>query len=88
MFLNVWNSIRDFIVNLFSNIRWGNIFIFFMGIIVGFVICWMIYLNIFFKRIKKTSEINQKAYDEENVVKTEDVAREVAKELRNSFGMK
>ena len=73
MFLNVWNSIRDFIVNLFSNIRWGNIFIFFMGIIVGFVICGMIYLIIFFKSIKKTSEINQKAYDEENVVKTEDV---------------
>ena len=53
MFLNVWNSIRDFIVNLFSNIRWGNIFIFFMGIIVGFVICGMIYLIIFFKSIKK-----------------------------------
>ena len=36
-----------------------------MGIIVGFVICGMIYLIIFFKSIKKTSEINQKAYDED-----------------------
>lgn len=73
MFLNVWNTIRDFIVNLFSNIRWENLFIFFMGIIVGFIICGIIYLIIFFKSMKETSKINEKAYNEENVVKTEEV---------------
>lgn len=73
MFLNVWDTIKNFINNLFTNIPWNNIIIFLMGIIVGGILSVIIYLIIFLKSINKADKINQLTSFKEDIVQTNEV---------------
>lgn len=73
MVLNVWDTIKNFITNLFINIPWSNVLIFFMGIIVGGIISGILYLIILFKSINKADQVNSLISDNENIVKTNEV---------------
>lgn len=70
MILNVWQSIRNFFINLFSNINWGNFIFLLTGIGLGFIICGIIYLIILLKSIKKADKINKESFYTEDIVKT------------------
>lgn len=93
MVLNVWETIKNFINNLFTNIPWSNIIIFLMGIIVGGIISGIIYLIIFFKSINKADKINQLTSFKENIVQTNDVnklisgAKDQYKEETKDYGI-
>ncbi len=73
MFLNIWTTIRTFFTETFSKIPWSSIFILLTGIIIGFLICGIMYLIIVLSSLKKIDKNNKKEYSEEDIVKTNDV---------------
>lgn len=93
MVLNVWDTVKNFINNLFTSIHWNNILIFLMGIIVGGIISGIIYLIIFFKSINKADKINQLTSSKENIVQTSEVnklisgAKDQYKEETKEYGI-
>lgn len=56
MFLNVFTSIKEFMNNLLSRFSWGSIFILIAGIIIGFLICVLIYIVVVLASIRKNEE--------------------------------
>lgn len=58
MLLNVWDSIRDFFVNLFSSVSWTSLLTLFTGIVIGILICLMVYLVFLFKSVKSKEKEN------------------------------
>lgn len=64
MYLNIFESIKRFIYNLFSKFDLGSLSILLFGIIIGFVLCMAIYLIIVFSTLKKSSEIEPIKLDE------------------------
>lgn len=73
MVLNIWQSIRNFFINLFTNISWGNVFLLLTGIVIGFLICGIIYVIVVLQGIKKAENNYKKEADDEDLVKTTDV---------------
>lgn len=69
MVLNVWESIKNF----FVNIHWNNIIILLTGVILGFFICGILYLIILLNSIRKANKNDQKQNYTEDIIKTSEV---------------
>ncbi|HHU55352.1 MAG TPA: hypothetical protein GXZ48_01485 [Acholeplasmataceae bacterium] len=61
MFLNIFTSIKEFINGLLAKFSWGSVVILFTGIIIGFLICVMIYLVIVLVSLRKNDEYIHKS---------------------------
>lgn len=59
MFLNIFDSIRDFFKNMFENISFSSVITLIFGIAIGILICLVIYLVYFLTSIKKQEEENK-----------------------------
>lgn len=53
MLLNIFTDIKEFMNELLSKFSWGSVVILFTGIIIGFLICAMIYLVIVLVSLRK-----------------------------------
>ncbi len=60
MILGVWEKIREFFYSLFTKVSWGSILILLTGIVIGFIICGIIYLVIILNSIQKADKKNEK----------------------------
>ena len=59
MFLNIFDSIRDFFKNMFENISFSSLIALIFGIAIGVLICLMVYLVYFLSSIKKQEQANK-----------------------------
>ena len=59
MFLNIFDSIRDFFKNMFENISFSSLIALIFGIAIGMLICLMVYLVYFLSSIKKQEKANK-----------------------------
>lgn len=59
MFLNIFDSIRDFFKNMIENISFSSLITLIFGIVIGILICLMVYLIYFLSSIKKQEETNK-----------------------------
>ena len=59
MFLNIFDSIRDFFKNMFENISFSSLITLIFGIVIGMLICLMVYLVYFLSSIKKQEKANK-----------------------------
>lgn len=76
--LSIFTDIKSFFVDTFTSISWSNIFILFTGIIIGFIICGIIYVIILLQGIKKADkkhieEINK----QEDIIKTNEANKAI-----------
>ena len=72
MLLNIWDSIRDFFVNLFSSVSWTSLLTLFTGIVIGVIICLMVYLVVLVKSIKSKEKENSFNVNNLNITKEEE----------------
>ena len=59
MFLNIFDSIRDFFKNMVENISFSSLIALIFGIVIGMLICLMVYLVYFLSSIKKQEKANK-----------------------------
>ncbi len=77
MFLNVWESIRNFFIQLFSKVSWGSIFTLLTGIVIGIILCFLIYFILLL--------INFKKVNNDTIIKNNDNQDNIKDELVNSL---
>lgn len=82
MFLNIFESIKRFIYNLFSKFDLGMIMVLVFGIVIGFVLCMAIYLVIVFSTLKRSSEIEPINLDEIDNIKIKRVIENAKNEYQ------
>ena len=58
MFLNIWDSIRDFFSNLFQEFNLASLITLVTGIAIGIMICLMMYLSTLVKSVKTVEKKN------------------------------
>ena len=73
MLLNIWQTIREFFIDLFTNISWGDLVLLLTGVVIGFLICGIIYIIVVLKGIKKAENNYNKQKDEDEIIKTTEV---------------
>lgn len=73
MVLNVWDSIRNFFINLFTNVIWQNIFLLLAGILIGIIIGFIFYFIFFAISDKKAKPEKSVLTEEEKISKSNEV---------------
>ncbi len=58
MLLNIWETIRDFFLNLFKSVSWGSVFTLITGMVIGILICLMVYLIALLKNVQSIKNKN------------------------------
>ncbi len=66
MFLNIWESIRHFFMQLFSKVSWGSIFTLLTGIIIGIILCVFFYLIVLLRSFEKINQESTQPIPNEN----------------------
>ena len=67
MLLNVWQSIRDFFGNLFESVSFGSIITLLTGVVIGVLICLIVYIITILKSVKT----KENTFNEKNITKNE-----------------
>ena len=76
--LSIFTDIKSFFVDTFTSISWSNIFILFAGIIIGFIICGIIYVIILLQGIKKADKKhNEEINKQEDIIKTNEANKKI-----------
>ena len=79
--LNIFSDIREFLLNLISKFSWANLMIMFTGIIIGFIMCALIYLVVILTSLKKNENYVYKSKFE---IEDEDIKR-VIRSAKNQY---
>lgn len=67
IFLDVWQSIRDFFISIFQKVSWSSVFTLFAGIAIGVTISVLVYVILLLRNINKKEKQNK--FDESNIVR-------------------
>lgn len=81
MILNIFTDIKEFMIDLLSRFSWGSVFILLTGIVIGFLICALIYLVIVLGSIRKNDDY---LYTSETEIEDEEIRR-VIRNARNQY---
>ena len=78
MILNIWESIRNFLKNLYLELSWTSILVLLTGIIIGFIVFALFYLFLVLRGVKQAEKMQELLTSKEDIKKNQQAKKVIA----------